>query len=276
MSKTNCLLLLIGVLLLGFMPRSEDPEQVFLEKMIKVSSGTVPELTLRMAETFLGVPYVAQTLEGNATEQLVCRFDALDCTTLVDVSVALALAKKEALTYGQFLKKMTQLRYAGGTIDGYPSRQHYFLSWRNQGRSSGLLEDVTKALGGILYPKEINFMSAHADLYKGIDSEEVLNKIKVNEQRVNAEQYFYIPKADVQKIEAKLQDGDIIGITSTIVGLDCNHQGIVKMQKGRAYLVHASTTAKKVIVSPEPLADYLNSVKRHSGIIVLRLKEETE
>ncbi|WP_373513070.1 N-acetylmuramoyl-L-alanine amidase-like domain-containing protein [Persicitalea sp.] len=242
-----------------------------MEKIAKVSSGTLPELTLCMAETFMGIPYVAHTLEGNANEQLVCRFDALDCTTLVDVSVALALAKKEDLTYEQFLSIMTQLRYMGGVIDGYPSRQHYFLSWRNQGVASGLLNDVTEGLGGISYDKQINFMSGHADLYKGIDSETALNKIKDNEQAVNAEEYKYIPKTSVRNIESKLQDGDIIGITSTIAGLDCNHQGIVKMQKGRAYLVHASTTAKKVIESPEPLADYLNSVKRHSGIIVLRL-----
>ncbi len=268
----NLAALTFGILLFGFTPNSENPEQVFLEKMSKVAPGTTPELTLCMAETFLGVPYVAHTLEGNATEQLVCRFDALDCTTLVDVSVALALAKKEGLNYRQFLAKMTQLRYAGGTIDGYPSRQHYFLSWRNQGIETDLLEDVTKAMGGIPYQKEITFMSAHADLYKGIDSGEVLKMIKANERQINAEKYFHLPKASVQKIEANLQDGDIIGITSTIAGLDCNHQGIIKMQKGRAHLVHASTTAKKVIVSPEPLSDYLNSVKRHSGIIVLRLK----
>lgn len=266
--------LIFSLFVFGFIPKSEDPEKVFLEKMRRVSSGSVPELTLRMAETFLGVPYVAQTLEGNATEQLVCRFDALDCTTLVDVSVALALAKKENLTYQQFLDKMTQLRYAGGAIDGYPSRQHYFLSWRNQGTESGLLEDISQKLGGMPYQKEINFMSAHADLYKGINSDEVLNKIKANEQQVNAEKYFYVPKASVPKIEAQLRDGDIIGITSTIPGLDCNHQGIIKMQKGRACLVHASTPAKKVIVSPEPLSEYLNSVKRHSGIIVLRLNDK--
>ncbi|GHB81533.1 N-acetylmuramoyl-L-alanine amidase-like domain-containing protein [Persicitalea jodogahamensis] len=227
-----------------------------------------------MAETFLGTPYVAHTLEGNASEQLVCRFDALDCTTLVDVSVALALAKKEELDYNNFLDKMVQLRYDGGKIDGYSSRQHYFLSWRNQGQQTGLLEDITKTLGGVPYKKEINFMSAHADLYKGIDSKEVLEKIKVNERRVNAESYYFVPKENVKNVEANLHDGDIIGITSTIPGLDCNHQGIVKMTKGRAHLVHASTTAKKVISSNVPLSDYLNSVKRHSGVIVLRLKEK--
>ncbi len=267
--------ILFSVLILtGFNLTTDNPEKVFLEKMKETSSGTLPVLVLEMAETFLGTPYVAHTLEGNPTEQLVCRFDALDCTTLVDVSVALAIAKSENLKYEDFLNTMTQLRYNGGKIEGYASRQHYFLTWRNQGLEKGLLEDASESLGGIPYDKKINFMSTHSDLYKGIDSEEDLRKIKENEQRVNDEKYFYVPKANVRNIEKNLHDGDIIGITSTIAGLDCNHQGIIKMQAGRAHLVHASTTAKKVISSHEPLSEYLNSVKRHSGIIVLRLKEK--
>lgn len=251
---------------------AEDQKAVFDRKMKSVSSGTLPELTLRMAETFLEVPYVAHTLEANETEQLVCRFDALDCTTLVDVSVALALAKKNNQIYGQFLDQMTKLRYEGGQIQGYASRLHYFLSWRNQGVVDGLLDDVTAQLGGISYEKPVDFMSAHANLYKGISSPAVLAGIKANEKHLNDGRYDFIPKIEVKKIEASLRDGDIIGITSTIPGLDCNHQGIVKKRGGRAYLLHASTTAHRVIVSPTPLSNYLSSVKRHSGIIVLRLK----
>ncbi len=273
MKRLIFLLCLVSLVLVAFSIRQpEDPQAVFTQTIKSVSTGTLPELTLRMAESFLDVPYVAHTLEANETEQLVCRFDALDCTTLVDVSVALALAKKKNLDYPQFLDQMTRLRYQDGRIDGYPSRLHYFLSWRNQGISNGLLTDVTEQLGGIPYDKSIDFMSAHADLYKGISSETALNSIKTNEKRLNNAKYDFIPKAQVKKIEAKLQDGDIIGITSTIPGLDCNHQGVVKKKGDRAYLVHASTTAHRVIVSPTPLSDYLNSIKRHSGIIVLRLK----
>ena len=241
--------------------------------MKAVSEGTLPQLTLRMAESFQGTPYVASTLEGNPTEQLVCRFDGLDCTTLVDAAVSLAIARQKGLSYEQFLTELTKLRYVKGTIDGYPSRQHYFLSWRNENQQRGLLDDITQQLGGVPYEKPIDFMSAHADLYKGIDSDSVLEKIKHNEALVNGQRYTYLPKASVRGMESRLADGDIIGITSTIPGLDCNHQGIIKMVKNRAYLVHASTTAKQVIISPVPLTDYLNSVKRHSGIIVLRLKE---
>ncbi len=258
----------------GFVARMDDPRAVFDQKMRAVESGTLPGLALRMAESFKGTPYVAHTLEGNSTEQLVCRFDALDCTTLVDAAVSLALARQKNLSYEQFLAELTHLRYAGGTVDGYASRQHYFLSWRNENQHRGLLQDITQRLGGIPYEKQIDFMSTHADLYKGIISADVLKQIAQNEKLINEQKYSFIPKVSVRAVESRLADGDIIGITSTVPGLDCNHQGIVKMVGGRAYLVHASTTAKRVITSPEPLTDYLNSVKRHSGIIVLRLNDQ--
>ena len=259
--------------LTGFVAPVEDPQAVFEQKMKAVGAGTLPELALRMAESFKGTPYVAHTLEGNPTEQLVCRFDALDCTTLVDVAVSLAVARQKNLSYEQFLTELTHLRYVEGTIAGYASRQHYFLSWRNENQKRGLLSDITARLGGVPYEKQINFMSSHAGLYKGIISDEVLKQIGQNEKRINDQRYSFIPKASVRVVESKLTDGDIIGITSTVPGLDCNHQGIVKMIDGRAYLVHASTTAKSVITSSQPLTDYLNSVKRHSGIIVLRLND---
>lgn len=260
-------------LVMGFIAQNDDPKAVFEQKMKTVGQGTLPQLTLRMAESFQGTPYVAHTLEGNLTEQLVCRFDGLDCTTLVDVAVSLAVARQKNLSYEQFLIELTKLRYVKGTIEGYPSRQHYFLSWRNENQQRGLLDDITPQLGGVPYGKNIDFMSTHADLYKGITSSEDLERIKQNEALVNGQRYTYIPKTSVRGMESKLADGDIIGITSTIPGLDCNHQGIIKMVNNRAYLVHASTTAKSVITSPQPLTEYLNSVKRHSGIIVLRLKD---
>lgn len=272
LQKTG-IFLLLGCLLLSFIPQQVDPEKVYQKKMSEISSGTLPELILRFAQSFQGTPYVANTLEANKEEQLICRFDALDCTTLVDVSLALAIARQKGLTYAQFLKQMTDLRYPDGIIQGYPSRLHYFVSWKNEHEAKGLIKDITNELGGIPYQKEINFMSSHASLYKGIDSPETLAEIKRNEEQVNAKNYYYIPKIKVAGLEAKLKDGDIIGITSTVEGLDCNHQGIIKKINNRAYLVHASTTAHKVITSTEPLSIYLNSVKRHSGIMVMRLQD---
>ena len=195
--------------------RPSTPELVFQEKMASVDSASLPVVTLRMAETFLNTPYVAHTLEGNPTEQLVCRFDALDCTTLVDVAVALAFARVHHLNYPGFLAVLRNLRYKNGEIDGYASRNHYFLEWRNQALSAGLLRDITFELGGEPYAKSIDFMSAHPALYSSMDSQEVLDAIKSNERLINETVYHAIPKADVGDVESRLLDGDIIGITST-------------------------------------------------------------
>lgn len=272
MVRTTRIIFLLSYLFFSFSSQQVDPEKMYHKKMSEISSGTLPELILRFAQSFQGTPYVANTLEANEVEALVCRFDGLDCTTLVDVSLAMAIARQKEMNYQQFLDQMTNLRYADGAIDGYPSRLHYFISWKNEHEKSGLFEDITQRLGGLAYQKKINFMSTHANLYKGISSPSILENIKTNEALINQGSYFYLPKEKVASVESKLQDGDIIGITSTVEGLDCNHQGIIKKINNRAYLVHASTTSHKVITSTVPLSTYLNSVKRHSGIMVLRLR----
>lgn len=47
------------------------------------------------AEQFIGVPYVASTLEVNPDEELVVNLRQLDCTTLVENVVALTLTVRE-------------------------------------------------------------------------------------------------------------------------------------------------------------------------------------
>ena len=50
---------------------------------------------LFFARKFLGVPYVAHTLEVNDSEQLVVNTRQLDCTTLVETVTALTLCLSE-------------------------------------------------------------------------------------------------------------------------------------------------------------------------------------
>lgn len=59
----------------------------------KQTRGT--DLTLFFAEQFIGVPYVASTLEVNPDEELVVNLRQLDCTTLVENVVALTLTVRE-------------------------------------------------------------------------------------------------------------------------------------------------------------------------------------
>ncbi|GLU54824.1 xylanase [Dyadobacter frigoris] len=249
-------------------------QKAFTQKMELPGNGDLGTQVLRMAESFLGTPYVASTLEGNPTEKLVCKFDGLDCTTLVESSIALALAKSENLNYDGYKTELTKIRYRDGVIDGYPSRLHYVLDWMYENEKRGLLEDITSKVGGVPFKKEINFMSTHANFYPALDNTEVWEKIKEQENIINSREYSYIPKASLQKAEPMLRDGDIVAFTSSVEGLDCNHMGIITKIGNRAYLLHASLAGKKVILSALPLAEYVASVPKHTGMIVARLTEQ--
>jgi hypothetical protein len=249
-------------------------QKTFTQKMELPGNGDLGTQVLRMAESFLGTPYVASTLEGNPTERLVCKFDGLDCTTLVENSIALAVAKNENLNFEGYKTELTKVRYRDGIIDGYPSRLHYVLDWMYENQKRGLLEDITSKVGGVPYKKEINFMSNHANFYPALDNTEVWEKIKEQENIINSREYSYIPKSSLQKAEPMLRDGDIVAFTSSVEGLDCNHMGIITKIGSRAYLLHASLAGKKVILSTLPLAEYVASVPKHTGMIVARLTEQ--
>ncbi len=239
-------------------------------KDLKGNSGTV---LLQIAQEFKGIPYVAHTLENESGEQLVCRFDAFDCTTLVENLVALTRSVQSGYSFEQFQDELTRVRYRNGVVDGYGSRLHYFTDWAHENEKRGVLEDITKKCGGVKMDKPIHFMTSKKELYKGITSDAILSELKDAETAVSNRERYFIPVAKISSVEHMLKDGDIVGITSTIEGLDCNHQGIVKKIKDRAYLYHASSKEMKVVLSEQTLAAYVGSSKRNSGIIVLRLKE---
>ncbi|WP_439557511.1 N-acetylmuramoyl-L-alanine amidase-like domain-containing protein, partial [Dyadobacter sp.] len=157
-------------------------QKVFGQKMDLPESRDIGTQVLRISESFLGTPYVAGTLEGNPTEKLVCKFDGLDCTTLVESVIALAVAKSENASFEAYKNELTKLRYRDGDIDGYPSRLHYILDWMYENEKRGRLVNITEKVGGVPFKKEINFMTNHANLYQAMAESEVWEKIREQEK----------------------------------------------------------------------------------------------
>jgi hypothetical protein len=95
-------------------------------------------------------------------------------------------------------------------------------------------------------------------------------KIARVEADINARAMQYLPKDKVAAARELLKTGDIVGITTTIDGLDCSHSGLCYRDNGGVVrLLHASTT-KKAVVLDEDLASYLARVSTHTGIMVAR------
>ena len=251
----------------------EDPE-IFgqlMKDLDTLEAGTIGEAMIVTGIHFLGTPYVASTLELGGQEMLVVNLRGLDCTTFVENVLAIGRMKVEGQRdWESYLHNLEQIRYRNGTLQGYASRLHYFSDWIRDNQEKGLVKDITPEIGGVSLLKEINFMGTHPELYPALAREDYLDRIRNIEASLSSKNLFILPAEEVAAQEASLQDGDIIALATNIQGLDVTHTGIaVSGSDGRVHLLHASTEGA-VMISKEPIPEYLKKIKGNTGIIVVR------
>ncbi|MDP4270326.1 MAG: DUF1460 domain-containing protein [Bacteroidota bacterium] len=269
-------LLILSMAYISLFAQSDD-KAVFEQYKLAINPKLdLDKLIVETGRFFLDRPYVASTLEINDQEQLVVNLRELDCTTFVETTFALALtAKSKEFTYDKFCRTLTKIRYRDGKIDQYPSRLHYFTDWIKDNTKKGLVKDVTKKISCDTIRFHDGFMSHNPDKYKALrEHPEFIPTIAAQENDINQRIYNYIPKADVAAKANKIKTGDIIAITTNLKGLDISHVGFAVWVGKELHFMHASSTLKKVVISDKTLAEYLNGVKIHTGIIVLRPIEE--
>lgn len=245
-------------------------EQV-LEMFAEETDSPTPLLIVKTGTYFAGTPYGEHTLE-TSPEQLVINLREMDCTTFAENCLAISKTiQSKNLTFEQFAEELKNIRYRNATIDGYPSRLHYFSDWIFNNQQKKLVNDVSKEIAAIPYDKKIDFMSTHPDSYEQLkDNAELVEIIAEQENDITSRQLSYIPENKIAEVEDKLMDGDIVGITTNVKGLDISHVGILVSKAGRIHLMHASSAAKEVVVSKNTLEDYLLKNKSATGIIVAR------
>jgi len=253
----------------------QPEDKVILEKICKnlQSESQTPTANLveLVGKEFLGTPYVANTLE-KIPEHLVINLRELDCTTFGENCLAIARVIKSGDTsFENYTKELQTLRYFDGVIDSYPSRIHYFSDWIYENDKRGFVKMVSEQISHVPYPMDLNIMSTHPDSYKQLEgNEEFVKLIKQKEAEISLRKMFYLPKDQLAKYESQLQDGDIVGLTTTVDGLDITHVGIIVHVHGRVHLMHASSKELKVIISDQTLEDYLNGRSTVNGIMVAR------
>ena len=178
------------------------------------------------------------------------------------------------MTFEDYKKEMQFVRYRGGIIDQYPSRLHYTSDYFFDNEKKSVLKNITKEIGGVLYKKKIYFMSTHADSYLQLrENPEFVKMIAAQEAEMNKRTMYHIPKSNLKKAASQINDGDILGITTTIEGLDCTHTGIAIWQNKNLYMIHAPIPGSKVQITSIPLWEYLMKMKKDAGIMVARALE---
>jgi cell wall-associated NlpC family hydrolase len=252
--------------------KAQDIQSEINQKLTLTKSATFQETLIGMGKSFLGVPYAGQTLEG-PKEMLICKLDGLDCYTFVENVMALTITLYDAKpSFEKYKSNLKNLRYRNGSIAGYSSRIHYFSEWAMLAAKNGYLDDVTKAKGSVL-PKKLNFMSMHRKSYKAFSEDNwVLSQIQLMEKGLESNQIYHFPKSQFAANQKLIKDGDIVAFTSTVDGLDVNHEGFAVWENGVLKFIHASLEKKKVIISSESILEYINRIAKHAGVMVLRPK----
>ena len=268
-------------------PKPPTHQDIFKAKMQLPQPLSMAQGIVSIGTTFIGNPYpksnidtTLKTATGGVVlqpiqnEVLVVNLKKFDCVTFVESMIALTQTRRNELpTFDIFKTNLTNVRYRNGAID-YAARLHYFSDWLYENEKNGIVKNITKEIGGEIFQKDVFFMSLKRDtLYGNMADPTTFNTLKSVEEAITKREKWYIPKDKVAAIESKLKDGDIIGITNVMAGMDMAHAGIVTWQNGRAYMLHASSQFRQVMITDVPLVDYLLRNKGQSGIMVARLKE---
>lgn len=261
-------------LTIGLSAQTVEDKAVFnryMETMRSKRQLSTDKLMVEAARFFLGAPYVAGTLEEEP-ERLVVNLRELDCMTLVETTTALVRTlRTENPSYETFCLNLQEARYRDGSIGDYTDRLHYTTDWMYENQRKGRLKDVTGEIGGKPLDLQLSFMSTHPDSYKQMKGNpRRVAVMAAKEKEISARTHFYIPQDEINAHAGKIRNGDIVCFVTTVKGLDISHVGIICREGETLTFIHASTSKKKVIVNEGPLQEYVQRIKRNSGIMIVR------
>ncbi|MFL6530784.1 MAG: N-acetylmuramoyl-L-alanine amidase-like domain-containing protein [Chthoniobacterales bacterium] len=232
-----------------------------------------------VGQAFVGTPYKNYTLEiDNRIEAPSANLNALDCWTFFEISLAFARLMDEPpenWTPQRFLHYVELDRYRGGECTGeYLSRLHYLEDWLADNDRRGLVEDLTRSLGGVSVPHAAQEMTRGWKHYRYLASNRaLLGPLRQMEERVSSRPLYQIPTNRVAAIEPKLRSGDIIGIVSHDGRLfGTSHVGLaLRGNDGVLHFMHASAphNYNKVVIDSS-LSSYLKRYRSDTGIMVAR------
>jgi hypothetical protein len=240
----------------------------------------ISERTAAVGLALVGTRYKHFTLEiDNRIEAPSVNFYGMDCWTFFETALGFARMLNEPesnWTPERLLHYIELDRYRGGECTGeYLSRLHYLEDWLYDNNRRGLVEDMTRSLGGVSVPHSAREMTVGWRNYRYLAANRsLLGPLARMEANVSSRPLYQIPKSHVAKIEPKLRSGDIIGI----IGREgrgryaTSHVGLaLRTKDGVLHFLHASSPSNygRVTVDSQ-LSKYLYRYGSNSGILVAR------
>ena len=244
----------------------------------KLRATPIGERVAYVGRWLVGTPYKGYTLEiDDRIEAPSVNMHGLDCWTFFETALGIARMTAEPVenwTPATLLKYIEKDRYWGGDCTGdYLSRLHYLEDWLRDNDRRGLVQDLTRSLGGSGVANSATEMTNNWKSYRYMRNNPSLRAgISKLETRLRNTPLVMIPKSKVPAIESQIQSGDVIGIISRDgSAYGTSHVGLALRKDGVLHFMHASAPRNygKVVIDSR-LSEYLNRFKTHAGILVAR------
>ncbi len=244
------------------------------------SALPIGERTATVGRAMVGTRYKNYTLEiDNRIEAPSVNFNALDCWTFFEIALGFARMldePQENWTPERLLHYIELDRYRGGQCTGaYLSRLHYLEDWLADNDRRGLVQDLTRSLGGVSVPHSAREMTVGWRHYRYLaNNRSLLGPLRQMEARVSSRPLYMVPKGRVAAIEGKLRSGDVVGIVSRDGRrmFSTSHVGLaLRAADGSLHFMHASAPRNygRVVIDSR-LSSYLYRYGSHAGILVAR------
>jgi len=229
-------------------------------------------LVAEAARFHLGSPYFHEPQPDKEPESIDITLESHQCVSLVEQSIAVSSCfLKGTPTVDCFIRGVETLRYRGGSFKGYASRLHYFVDWYQENQARGNLASLIGVHRFRPWKRDFNIMSSKPKRYPLLRSSATLQEIQKVEARLSARSFDVIPKEEISNSIGHFEHGDIVGIVTHHAGLAVTHVGIAfKAHDGTVRLLHASSFHKRVVVTVEDLANYVERKPKRQGIMVTR------
>ena len=216
----------------------------------------------RLAEFFLGSPYLAMSLDQSGEEQLRLDLMQFDCMLFVEQLLAMVTAD----SFDGFADQTRRLRYRSGEV-GYCTRHHYFYDWVRSAQAQGLLEQSPVWQGQSTRILPLNYMSSHRNRYAALRSPALFHCIREREHGRLIEQH-YLPLESLGTALPSLQSGDLFAVATSVDGLDVSHTGVLVREGSRLDAIHAAPG--RGVMRSRSFQRYLRSVPDAIGAVIVR------
>lgn len=205
-----------------------------------------------VSQAFVGAPYQLSPLgEGEGVLPDVdprLRFDAFDCTTFVETSIALALAGNLDEARGL----LDVLRYRNGEVDFLQRRHFPAAEWIPELTHMGFLRDVTRYVGGKDVVVERKILNPQV-----WERRKTPTMLELPTTRI-PNGIFSLPVLPLDKAPRyaeRIPNGTVLNVVRVNfknVPVRVSHQGIVIVQGKKRFLRHAADRMYHSVVD-EPL-----------------------